>query len=369
MKDHLRELVIQALLDLRRAGQLPPDGEPEFAIERARSREHGDYASNVALLLAKAAGRNPRELANQILASLPASQHIAKVEIAGPGFINFHLAPAAYEREVARVLELGEAYGRNTSGGGVRVGVEYVSANPTGPLHVGHGRAGAIGDSIARVLEANGWDVVREETYRRQLELGIFPDGTPLPRRNHDRRGRNPCAHTKEIPCRNPSRTRCRSSSTATTPNGARPAGSQRTSRPVARSTWADRAPPIPISRTLPPLVLTSSRAAPPLATYQVFEPTWTTEDLIAAALNDAKAKADAADADHDCVAPQPRPLRGVHLPQLLELPVSQDRLVHREHARVAGVERIGRVTFLALKRFGRHSKPLSSRKPPPCRL
>ena len=166
MKPHLRALVTQAIDALRAAGTLPADvATPEFVVERPRERTHGDFSTNAAMLLARPARSNPRVLAQALVAALPAGADISKVEIAGPGFINFHLAPAAYEREVARVLEQGAAYGRNDSGRGVRVGVEYVSANPTGPLHVGHGRAGAIGDSIARVLDANGWDVAREYYY------------------------------------------------------------------------------------------------------------------------------------------------------------------------------------------------------------
>ena len=166
MKTLLRALVSQAIDALRDAGTLPADlVVPAFVIERPRERTHGDFSTNAAMLLARPARSNPRALAQALVAALPASADIAKVEIAGPGFINFHLAPAAYEREIARVLEQGEGYGRNDSGRGVRAGVEYVSANPTGPLHVGHGRAGAIGDSIARVLEASGWDVAREYYY------------------------------------------------------------------------------------------------------------------------------------------------------------------------------------------------------------
>src|SRR5690606_23901507 len=140
------------------AGTLPPD----FVVERPKTREHGDFATNAAMLLAKAARSNPRALAQALVAALPASEDIAQVDIAGPGFINFKFAPVAYQRVVASTLKEGEDYGRNLSGNGRCVGVEYVSANPTGPLHVGHGRAGAIGDCIARVLEANGWNAKRE---------------------------------------------------------------------------------------------------------------------------------------------------------------------------------------------------------------
>ncbi|MFI4970496.1 MAG: arginine--tRNA ligase, partial [Lysobacterales bacterium] len=162
MKDQLRDLVLDAIAALRADGALPPGETPSFVVERTKNREHGDFATNAALLLAKAAGRKPRELAATLLAALPAHDGIAKIEIAGPGFINFFLNPTAYQREVRAALEHGAAYGRGNAGAGRTAGVEFVSANPTGPLHVGHGRAAAIGDCIARVLDANGWRVVRE---------------------------------------------------------------------------------------------------------------------------------------------------------------------------------------------------------------
>ncbi len=166
VKAQLRALIGQGIEALRANGTLPADTlPPDFVVERPKTREHGDFASNVAMLLAKAARSNPRALAQALLEALPASDDIAHVEIAGPGFINFKLAPAAYQREVVSVLKEAEDYGRNLSGNGRSVGVEYVSANPTGPLHVGHGRAGAIGDCIARVLEANGWNAKREFYY------------------------------------------------------------------------------------------------------------------------------------------------------------------------------------------------------------
>jgi len=162
VKDHLRELILQALLDLRRAGRLALDGEPEFAIERARSREHGDYAANVALLLAKKTGRKPRDLAEAIVATLPRSQHVERVEIAGPGFINFHLNRACRLSTLRRVFEQGEQYGQAPEESRESVTVEFVSANPNGPLHVGHGRGAAYGASVAALLEAAGHKVQRE---------------------------------------------------------------------------------------------------------------------------------------------------------------------------------------------------------------
>ncbi len=166
MKAQLRELVLQAIQSLQNDATLPVDlAVPGFVIERARSREHGDFACNIALLLAKPARAKPRELAERLVTALPANALVAKVEIAGPGFINFHLAPAAYHAELRQILAQAEGYGRSRSGAGKTVGVEFVSANPTGPLHVGHGRAAAIGDCLSRLLAATGWNVRREFYY------------------------------------------------------------------------------------------------------------------------------------------------------------------------------------------------------------
>jgi arginyl-tRNA synthetase len=166
VKEQLRELLLQAIRTLRHDGTLPADLEvPNFVIERTRSRDHGDFAANAAMLLAKPARAKPRELAEKLVAALPANTLVGKVEIAGPGFINFFLAPGAYHAEVGRMLADGNAYGRSASGNGVMAGVEFVSANPTGPLHVGHGRNAVLGDCIARVLDATGWKVRREFYY------------------------------------------------------------------------------------------------------------------------------------------------------------------------------------------------------------
>jgi arginyl-tRNA synthetase len=135
---------------------------PAPTIERTRDPAHGDFATNAAMQIAKAARRKPREVAQAIVNALPASELVAKVEIAGPGFINFHLAPAAGQQELLRVLDLGAAYGRSRQGAGKRVIVEFVSANPTGPLHVGHGRHAAFGATLANLLDAAGYKVHRE---------------------------------------------------------------------------------------------------------------------------------------------------------------------------------------------------------------
>ncbi|GAB3387034.1 arginine--tRNA ligase [Lysobacter fragariae] len=166
MKSTLRDLVAAAIDSLRAAGTLPADlATPDFVIERPKSRAQGDFSSNAAMLLAKPAKSNPRAIAQALVDALPVNDAIAKVEIAGPGFINFFVAESAWRARVGEVLAQGARYGRNESGKGHCAGVEYVSANPTGPLHVGHGRAAVIGDCIARVLDANGWDVKREFYY------------------------------------------------------------------------------------------------------------------------------------------------------------------------------------------------------------
>ena len=135
---------------------------PAVTVERTRDTSHGDFASNVALQLARAAKRKPRELAEAIVKAMPSNELVLRVDIAGPGFVNFFLAPAAYRSELLRVLDAGRAYGRSRAGAGKRVLVEFVSANPTGPLHVGHGRLAAFGASLANLLDAAGYAVQRE---------------------------------------------------------------------------------------------------------------------------------------------------------------------------------------------------------------
>ncbi|MCW8918760.1 MAG: arginine--tRNA ligase [Gammaproteobacteria bacterium] len=162
MKAHLQQLVTAALHDLTSAGVFDFDLPANIVIERARDSAHGDFACNIAMVLAKAARSKPRELAEKIVAHLPPSEYLARVEIAGPGFINLTLTPGAYHAEVGAVLEAGEAYGRSAIGAGKRVQVEFVSANPTGPLHVGHGRGAAYGATVADLLAAVGFQVHRE---------------------------------------------------------------------------------------------------------------------------------------------------------------------------------------------------------------
>ncbi|TAN06741.1 MAG: arginine--tRNA ligase [Rhodanobacteraceae bacterium] len=164
MKDALHELLLHALDRLRHDGVLDAPA-PAFVIEPTRSREHGDFACNAALLLANPLGKKPREIAEAIVAALPKNHLVERVEIAGPGFINFFLGGAAWHDEIRRVLHEGAQYGHSHAGAGRAVGVEFVSANPTGPLHVGHARAAAIGDTLARLFSATGWKVYREFYY------------------------------------------------------------------------------------------------------------------------------------------------------------------------------------------------------------
>lgn len=137
----------------------------DILVEPAKDKKNGDFASNVAMTLAKPLAKPPRAVAEAIVAALPANAEIARMEIAGPGFINMFLAAGALQTVVATVLREGAAYGIDASGGRGRAMVEFVSANPTGPLHVGHGRGAAVGDCMARVLAAAGWQVSKEFYY------------------------------------------------------------------------------------------------------------------------------------------------------------------------------------------------------------
>jgi len=142
-----------------------PDAPVSLEIERPKNAAHGDFSSNAAMQLARPLKRNPRELAQRILTELPASPLIAKAEIAGAGFINFHLTPAAWHRVVPQIRAAGNTFGHGDAGKGHKVLVEFVSANPTGPLHVGHGRQAALGDAICNLYAAQGWEVCREFYY------------------------------------------------------------------------------------------------------------------------------------------------------------------------------------------------------------
>ncbi len=165
MKHLIQTLLDTALRNLP-AGTLPPELEiPAIELERTRDAAHGDFACNLAMRLSKAARRNPRELAQALINALPVNALLSKVEVAGPGFINFHLAPTAYAQALDAVLTQGAAYGRAAAGSGERVLLEFVSANPTGPLHVGHGRQAALGDTLCALLETQGHHITREFYY------------------------------------------------------------------------------------------------------------------------------------------------------------------------------------------------------------
>lgn len=138
---------------------------PPIQVERSRDPAHGDLASNVALANAKRLGVAARDLARELGAALEGNAAIARTEIAGPGFINVFLSPDSQGAVLRSVLRQGPRYGHSQRGGGRKAQVEFVSANPTGPLHLGHGRGAAVGDSLARILEATGWDVTREFYY------------------------------------------------------------------------------------------------------------------------------------------------------------------------------------------------------------
>ena len=165
MKQQLAELIATVLRQLQAEGILPTDELPAVQIDNTKDKAHGDLATNIAMVLAKKAGKPPRELAAAILGAMPANNLVAKADIAGPGFINFFIASEAQLAVVSQILAEADRFGCVNAGKGEKVQVEFVSANPTGPLHVGHGRGAAIGDCLCRLLEATGWQVTREFYY------------------------------------------------------------------------------------------------------------------------------------------------------------------------------------------------------------
>ena len=162
-ENQLRQAVLDALGQAVAAGELPAEPIPAFGIEVPADRAHGDLAANVAMVSARSLHRAPRQIAEAILAHLSLEgTYLERAEVAGPGFLNFFLSPAFYAAVVGEVLEAGDRYGRSDFGGGKKVMVEFVSANPTGPMHMGNARGGALGDCLASVLDAAGYDVWRE---------------------------------------------------------------------------------------------------------------------------------------------------------------------------------------------------------------
>jgi arginyl-tRNA synthetase len=169
MKQYLTEKVRAALASLNYLNGT------KLTFEKPKLEAHGDITTNVAMMLAKSLGKNPRAIAQEIVAALKLEpEFVANVEVAGPGFINFHFTDRFFTRQLGTVLREGASFGRSTMGAGKKTQVEFVSANPTGPLSVGHGRQAAIGDTIANLLHWTGHDVTREYYFNnagRQMRL------------------------------------------------------------------------------------------------------------------------------------------------------------------------------------------------------
>ena len=177
--------IANTLVSEGKAGTLTADLIPpqaKFAVMRPKDRAHGDWASNAAMQLAKKAGMKPRDLAELFAAELTNADGIKSVEVAGPGFINITLDSASAAAVVDTVLEAGSDYGKNDHLSGKTLNLEFVSANPTGPIHIGGTRWAAVGDSMARVLEANGAKVVREYYFNDHGEqINRFAKSSPRP--------------------------------------------------------------------------------------------------------------------------------------------------------------------------------------------
>ena len=162
MKQTIQDLIAQALADLQQSDVLPTNLQTDIQVTSSKDRSQGDFASNIAMMLAKAAGKPPRELADLIVAQLGTHQAIEKVEVAGPGFINFFVPSVTGHSVINDVLQQGETFGASDYGKGEKIQVEFVSANPTGPLHVGHGRGAASGATLANILRCVGYEVQTE---------------------------------------------------------------------------------------------------------------------------------------------------------------------------------------------------------------
>jgi arginyl-tRNA synthetase len=163
MKSRLRDIIDRALADARAAGELSSSETPAYVVEFPREEGHGDLATNVAMTLSRAEKKAPRAVADLIAKHLATSAtFVSKVEVAGPGFLNVTFADGVWRDRLLEILAAGDSYGQTDTGGGKRVQIEFCSANPTGPLHIGHGRGAATGDAIARVLETAGYEVERE---------------------------------------------------------------------------------------------------------------------------------------------------------------------------------------------------------------
>jgi arginyl-tRNA synthetase len=162
MKVTVEQLLIQAVNACKQSGVIPHDAVPDIKVERTKDAHHGDFASNLALTLAKACRMPPRKVAELLVNAFDNHPLLEKVEIAGPGFINFFMRATERAQIISNVLSKAETFGRCNLGQNQKVLLEFVSANPTGPLHVGHGRSAAFGASLANVLMAAGFNVSRE---------------------------------------------------------------------------------------------------------------------------------------------------------------------------------------------------------------
>ena len=187
--EQLQDVVRTAVSGAVGRGVLAVEVPDEVVVERPKVREHGDYATNIALRLAKAAGRPPREVAEVLADELRAQSAIARVDVAGPGFLNITLAQGALGQIAVNAVTAGEAYGRTDVLAGQRLNLEFVSANPTGPVHIGSVRWAAVGDALGRLLTASGADVTREyyfndagsqiDRFARSLQAAAT--GQPIP--------------------------------------------------------------------------------------------------------------------------------------------------------------------------------------------
>jgi arginyl-tRNA synthetase len=158
----IRALVVATLEQMVAQDALPVDlSFDAITVEPPRDAAHGDMATNAAMVLAKPAGMKPRDIAEALSTRLTADERITSAEVAGPGFLNLRLAPSVWQQVAGGVLEAGTDFGRSALGQGVSVNVEYISANPTGPLHVGHTRGAVFGDALASLLDYAGFDVTR----------------------------------------------------------------------------------------------------------------------------------------------------------------------------------------------------------------
>ena len=177
IRESLEVVLHNALTSAVQAGELPLDEVPVPTLERPREEGHGDWACTIAMRLAKAARMNPRQIAQILVDHLPENDLIETVEIAGPGFINLTLANSVFQKVITEVREQGSSYGKSSLPEPCKVDLEYVSANPTGPMHVGHGRWAALGDAIARVMRHAGYEVDEEFYINDQgNQMNVFAD-------------------------------------------------------------------------------------------------------------------------------------------------------------------------------------------------